>query len=113
MTYLNMNRIAWPMDADQPLNALHLTLTHDVAYELCEVRTGESGLRPLLRGIQPRGTLEAVEVEARKVFQAARGSDGERKRHNARAMRDKMNRAWEEGGDAANELSRFFSDECP
>ena len=33
-------RIVWPISADQPLNAIHLSENLDVAFELIEVRHG-------------------------------------------------------------------------
>jgi len=105
--------IAWPMAADQPMNAAQLALVLEVGYELLQVRAGQWGLKPLFRGVQPIGTLEAVEAEAREVLQAAKGSDGEKKRRNARIIKDKMRLAWEEGGDALRQLEKFLSQEFP
>ena len=107
----SLSRIAWPLDADQPISAAHLTLNLDVAFEMVEVRTGP-GLKPLHRGVQPTGTIEAVTAEARSVLGRARGPEGERKRRNAEAMRYKWKNEWEEGGDALNNLRRFLTDNC-
>ena len=53
-------RILWPIAADQPVNAIHLTDHIGAAYELIEVRDG-AGLGPILRnGKTPTGTLDAV-----------------------------------------------------
>ena len=104
-------RIAWPLDADQPVNAAYITLSLDVAFEMVEVRTG-LGLKPLYRGACPTGTVEAVAAEARSILQKARGSDGERKRRNAESLRDKWRGEWEEGGDALKDLRQFLTDCC-
>ncbi len=37
------------MGADQPVNAAQLGLTHKAAFELIEVRSGDQGVKPLLR----------------------------------------------------------------
>ncbi|KAF8518320.1 UDP-Glycosyltransferase/glycogen phosphorylase [Gautieria morchelliformis] len=101
--------IAWPLDADQPVNAAHLTLNLDVAFQMVEVRTGP-GLKPLYRGVHPTGTNEAVAAEARSILQKARGPEGERKRRNAESMRYKWKKEWEEGGEALSNLRRFLAD---
>ncbi|KAF8509037.1 hypothetical protein JB92DRAFT_3188895, partial [Gautieria morchelliformis] len=77
--------IAWPLNADQPPNAIHLALGIDVAFEMLEVRTGH-GLKPLYRGVHPTGTIEAVTAEAHDILQRAHGHEGERKRRNAESI---------------------------
>ncbi|KAF8515657.1 hypothetical protein JB92DRAFT_2829592 [Gautieria morchelliformis] len=77
--------IAWPLNADQPPNAIHLALGIDVAFEMLEVRMGH-GLKPLYRGVHPTGTIEAVTAEAHDILQRARGPEGERKRRNAESI---------------------------
>ncbi|GJJ09753.1 hypothetical protein Clacol_003977 [Clathrus columnatus] len=67
--------IAWPLSADQPVNAAYMSSTLNIAYELFETRRGP-GLLPLHRGIKPQGTLEAIEKEIRTVLENAWGSDG-------------------------------------
>ncbi|KAF8519861.1 hypothetical protein JB92DRAFT_2897379 [Gautieria morchelliformis] len=103
--------IAWPLDAEQPANAIHLALILDVAFEMLEVRTGQ-GLKPLYRGAHPTGTIEAVTAEARDILQKARGPEGERKRRNAESIRYKWKQDWEEGGDALNSLRKLLTDHC-
>ena len=103
--------IAWPIAADQPVNAAYITLSLDVAFEMVEVRTG-LGLKPLYRGVRPTGTVETVAAEARSILQKARGSDGERKRQNAESLRDKWRGEWEEDGDALKNLRKFLADFC-
>jgi hypothetical protein len=99
-------RIVWPLEGDQPGNAAHLTLSLDVAFELVEVR----GAKPLYRGVQPAGTIEAVAAEARNILKQARGPEGEQKRRNAESMRHKWKKEWEESGEALSNLKRFLTD---
>ncbi|KAF8515046.1 UDP-Glycosyltransferase/glycogen phosphorylase [Hysterangium stoloniferum] len=99
--------ITWPLSADQPANAIHLTLTLDVAFELIEVRAGH-GLRPLYRGVTPVGSIQAVEAEARAVLNRAYGHEGQIKRRNANALKMKLQGAWECKGDAVGDLKRML-----
>ena len=110
-SFSSITRIAWPIDADQPPNAAYLTLNLEVAFELTEVRTGP-GLKPLHRGVQPTGTIEAVTAELRSVFQMAWGPEGEQKRRNAHSMRDEWKKEWQEGGDALRNLRNLLSKYC-
>ncbi|KAF8583155.1 glycosyltransferase family 1 protein [Ramaria rubella] len=104
--------MAWPLEADQPSNAAHLTLNLDVGFELIEVRTGY-GLRPLHRGVTPKGTIEAVAAEARDVLRRAQGPEGARKRRNAKKLRDDLRKEWDEGGNALTNLRQFLDNLCP
>ena len=101
-------RICWPFDADQPANAAHVTVMHDVGYELFEVRCGH-GLRPIrrLNDWMPTGTIDAVRREAADVFMKARGADGERKREKARALGKALASGWNEGGEHWLELEKI------
>ncbi|TCD71967.1 hypothetical protein EIP91_000099 [Steccherinum ochraceum] len=103
--------ICWPLYADQPLNAINLTLNHDVAYELLEVRSGPNGLKPIHRhlGKVPTGTLKAVQAEAKEVLEKAFGEDGVKKRAKAEALRRKVNDEWEKGGRAYEDMQMFLS----
>lgn len=101
--------ICWPFHADQPANAVNLTVNHDVAYELLEVRTG-NGLKPILRtGKAPLGTLDAMKAEAREVLDKAFGEDGARKRANVKKLQKKIDSAWDKGGSADVDMGRFLS----
>ncbi|KAF8528528.1 hypothetical protein BU17DRAFT_80976 [Hysterangium stoloniferum] len=104
--------IAWPVAGDQPPAAARLTLMLDVAFELLEVRTGKYCHKPLYRGFVRIGTAEALENEIRSVFRDARGAVGERKRRNVHRIRDAMQGAWDEGGDALEELRNLLKDLC-
>ncbi|GJJ12672.1 hypothetical protein Clacol_006916 [Clathrus columnatus] len=101
--------IAWPIDAEQPPNAAYITLTLSIAYELLEGRSG-LGLKPMHRGITPRGTLEALEEEVQVILDKAYGEDGKVKRENIRILRDKMREDLREGGQSVAELENFIRD---
>ncbi|GJJ16201.1 hypothetical protein Clacol_010497 [Clathrus columnatus] len=103
--------IAWPLSADQPVNAAYMSSVLNIAYELFETRIG-SGLRPLYRGIKPQGALEAIETEIRTVLQKAWGCDGARKRENILKLKEKLNIAWNEDGEARIELREFLKRFC-
>lgn len=105
---LYLDRIAWPIEVDQPANAMHLTLNLDVAFELIEVRTGEAGLKLMYRGTQAKGLPEAVVAEAREVLHMARGEGGTRKRRNAEKIRDNMRMTQKEGGEGLEDMRRLL-----
>lgn len=100
------------MAGDQPANAACVSSTLDVAYELFETRIG-IGLKPLLRGIQPEGTLKAIEREARSVFTKAWGLDGAQKRGKIQDLKKKVSVAWDEDGDSRKELRHFLNKYLP
>ncbi|KAF8911626.1 hypothetical protein CPB84DRAFT_1842107 [Gymnopilus junonius] len=101
--------IAWPFDADQPAAAARLAEELHVAFELVEVRTGETGMRPLLRnGRTAKGTREAVGLEFRKVIDDCRSEKGFEMRRNAENIKVKLLEAWKENGKSRQELSAFL-----
>ena len=100
-------RICWPMGSDQPLNAVHLTENHEVAYELMEVRNG-NGLKPIYRtGKAHSGSVDAIKEEARVVLVKAFGVDGQKKRANAKKLKNQVDEAWKEGGPADLDMNSF------
>ncbi|THH23192.1 hypothetical protein EUX98_g7990 [Antrodiella citrinella] len=100
--------ICWPFQADQPANTVNLTANHDVAYELFEVRSG-NGLKPLLRtGKAPVGTLDALRAEVHEVLDKAFGDDGAKKRSNIKNLQQKFDSAWDKGGSADIDMTRFL-----
>ncbi|KAJ7121030.1 UDP-Glycosyltransferase/glycogen phosphorylase [Mycena epipterygia] len=99
--------ICWPFDGDQPTAAAHLTHVVDVAFQVVEVRTGK-GLQPLFNGQVPRGTREAVREEFRRTFDKCRSEVGEKKRRNARRLRNAFSEAWMEGGSARVAINEFL-----
>ncbi|KAI0634631.1 hypothetical protein C8Q77DRAFT_1113597 [Trametes polyzona] len=103
--------ILWPIDADQAQNAVHLTDTLRIAYELLEVRHG-AGLGPIrrLQDRTPSGTLDAVRAEAQKVLAQAFGEDGMEKRERLRNVQAELAAAWQDGGIARAEVEAFLEE---
>ncbi|KAL7280801.1 hypothetical protein ACG7TL_005745 [Trametes sanguinea] len=106
--YANVPMILWPIDADQPPNAIQLTEDLGIAYELIEVRNG-AGLGSIYRtGRKPDGSIEAVQAEFRDVLERAFGQDGEEKRVRLGALRTKLQAAWAEDGVARIDMETFL-----
>ncbi|KAI1794170.1 UDP-Glycosyltransferase/glycogen phosphorylase [Ganoderma leucocontextum] len=102
--------ILWPIAAEQPMNAIHLTDHLDVAYELVEVRNG-SGLGPIYRnGKNPTGTIDAVKAEMRDVLDRAFGKDGGKKRDSMRALQKTLRAAWSDNGIARTEVEALLDE---
>ncbi|GJE97781.1 hypothetical protein PsYK624_140020, partial [Phanerochaete sordida] len=94
-------RICWPLGADQPANAAHLTAGLGIAYELTAVRTGAHASKPLRRtGAAPACTLAAAREEMREVLREVFGRDGEQKRARVLELRGVAAGMWREGGGA-------------
>lgn len=109
MLFHTSRRICWPFEADQPAAAAHLTENLKVAFELIEVRTGDNGLKPLLRnGRKSKGSREAVGIEIRQVLDACRGQKGEELRKNAEAMKTKFKETWEANGVSRGKFQAFL-----
>ena len=104
-----MSSICWPFEADQPVNAAHVSWMHGAGYELFEVRNG-SGLLPIRRlgDKKPTGTVEAVREEFRSVINLAFSYDGDLKRSKAQWFAEQFVRSWEEGGSSTLDLKRIF-----
>ncbi|KAE9409398.1 hypothetical protein BT96DRAFT_807036 [Gymnopus androsaceus JB14] len=68
--------VLWPYSIDQPLIANQLSVGLGLAYELIQVRNGESIGRATYRGPVVQGTREAVEKEMSDVWKLMRGEDG-------------------------------------
>ena len=101
-------RICWPITADQPAAAAHLTTNLNVAFELFQVRTGD-GLKPIARnGVAAEGTREAVGVEIRQTIDLCRSEKGQEMRSNAEQLKVKFAQAWEEDGMAKEEIRKFL-----
>ena len=91
------------------MNAIHLSATLDIAYELFEIRTGEHALKPIRRnGYKPTGTPEAVRAELKDVLGKAFGEDGKRKRANVEKLQKATLEAWAPGGSSWRETERFL-----
>ena len=62
----------------------------------------------LRNGLAAKGTREAVDNEIREVLDACRGEQGEELRRNAVEMKRKFEKAWEDDGEAKQELNAFL-----
>ena len=101
-------RIVWPLGADQPVAAVHITENLHAGFELFQVRT-ENGLKPLYRnGFAPAGTREAVGIEVRQAIDLCRSEKGQEIRSNAEELKVKFAKAWEEDGAARQEIRKFL-----
>lgn len=89
-----------------------MSSTLNIAYELFETRIGP-GLRPLHRGIQPKGTLDAIEKEAQSIFTRAWGPDGALKRERIQLLKEKVSTAWNEDGESRNEFRKLLKKYLP
>ncbi|KAI0760930.1 UDP-Glycosyltransferase/glycogen phosphorylase [Trametes elegans] len=100
--------ILWPIDADQPQNALHLSENLCIAYELLSVRHG-AGLGRIFRtGVVPDGSLASVRAEITDVLRRAFGDEGEEMRQRLEGVRAKLDRAWNEDGEARREVGEWL-----
>lgn len=109
MLRLTINRICWPFEADQPIAVAHMSENLKVAFELVEIRTGEHGMRPMLRnGRKALGTRRAVGIEIREVIDACRGPKGDEMQRNAQTLKARFAKTWGEGGVSRNELRAFL-----
>ena len=101
-------RICWPISADQPAAAAHLTENLNEAFELFQVRTG-GGLKPVARnGIVAEGTREAVGIEIRQTIDLSRSEKGQEMRSNAQQLKVKFAQTWEENGMVRQEIRQFL-----
>ncbi|KAJ8455277.1 hypothetical protein ONZ51_g12539 [Trametes cubensis] len=106
--FADVPMILWPIDADQPPNAIHLAEDLVVAYELLEVRNG-AGLGTIYRtGKTPSGTIDAVKSELLDILARAFGSDGDAKRARLSELKSKLQGAWKEGGEARKDMVAFI-----
>jgi len=100
--------ICWPIAADQPSSAAHLTENLNVAFELFQVRTG-NGLKPLARnGIAAEGARVAMGVEIRQTIDLCRSEKGHEKRNNAEKLKRNFAQAWEEDGLSRQEIRKIL-----
>ena len=108
LSCLPLRRICWPFTADQPAAAAHVTENLNVAFELFQVRTGD-GLKRLYRnGVTPEGSREAVGREIRQTIDLCRSEKGQEMRNNAERLKAKFAKAWDEDGNARQELRNFL-----
>ena len=108
LVFIFFKRICWPITADQPAAAAHLSENLNVAFELYQVRTGD-GLKPLARnGLAAEGTREAVGNEIRQIIDLCRSEKGRVMRSNAEKIKEKFAKAWEDDGAARQEIRNFL-----
>lgn len=69
-------------------------------------------MKPMLRGVTPKGTREAVREEMLGVIADARGTVGARKRANASRIARMLKKAWAEDGQAVQDLRSFSKTYC-
>ena len=107
LAFIFVVRIVWPITADQPVSAVHLTENLHAGFELFQVRSGD--LKPLHRnGLTPAGTREAVGIEVRQTIDLCRSEKGQEIRNNAEKLKVKLAEAWEEDGAARQEIHHFL-----
>lgn len=98
------------MDAEQPGNAAYASQKLDIAYEIVEARSG-TGLKPMYRGVQPKGTEEALRAEMKVILKDAFGGEGgKRKRANILACQEKVKAGLQEGGASQVDFLKFVED---
>ncbi|KAI0690405.1 UDP-Glycosyltransferase/glycogen phosphorylase [Cerioporus squamosus] len=102
--------IVWPISAEQPMNAIHLSENLDVAFELIEVRHGVGAGKIYRNGRVPIGTVDAVKAEMRDLLERAYGEEGARKRANLLKVRKTLQAAWSEDGIARREVEAFLDE---
>ncbi|TFK86898.1 glycosyltransferase family 1 protein [Polyporus arcularius HHB13444] len=100
--------ILWPISGDQPANAVHLSETLDVSFELIEVRHGAGAGKIYRNGRVPVGTIDAVKAEMRDILERAYGAEGARKRANILRLGNTLQTAWSENGIARREVEALL-----
>ncbi|QRV96218.1 glycosyltransferase family 1 protein [Ceratobasidium sp. AG-Ba] len=101
--------IFWPIYADQPVNALHITKQHDCGFELLQVRTGlakttaygPNGDSAIV------GSEEAAREEIRNVLEMTQGVRGKQQRQNVRTLGKVARESIAPGGSGDVALERF------
>lgn len=105
-----INSLCWPFHADQSFGAAHISEDLRAGIELIEVRTGESGLKPLRRnGRQAKGTRKAFGDEIRQVIDDSRGQKGKEIRKNTVELKAKLANAWMDGGIGKKDFETFLA----
>lgn len=74
------------------------------------MRTGENGLKPLLRnGRRPEGTREAVRIEFKETLDACLGEIGKEVRRNAQDVKARFAESWGDEGISRQEFKAFLT----
>ncbi|KIK53865.1 glycosyltransferase family 1 protein [Collybiopsis luxurians FD-317 M1] len=109
--FLNgVSMILWPYSIDQPLIANQVSVGLGLAFELVQVRNGESIGKPTHRGPIVEGTQEAVEAEMTDVWAKMRGEEGQKMRERVVKFGNAMKEDYKDGKarQAMNRVSEFF-----
>ncbi|KAJ6521086.1 hypothetical protein DFH09DRAFT_1098027 [Mycena vulgaris] len=109
--------IFWPLSADQPMNAILVTLEHRAGLELMMVRTGGRGMmKPYHLAASSNSddatspslfTVEAFRDEVNQLL-SKMNSEGQLVRNSVERLQKEIAKVWNEGGEAKRELERFF-----
>ncbi|KAF9525723.1 hypothetical protein CPB83DRAFT_771472 [Crepidotus variabilis] len=106
--------IVWPLGADQPINAILVTLVHRVGFELMTVRTGEKGrMKPYTISEQcdwGKFTVEDSRNEVNMLLGKMKSEEGREVRRNVERIKREIAGLWADGGEARGELEKFFVD---
>ncbi|KIY44861.1 UDP-Glycosyltransferase/glycogen phosphorylase [Fistulina hepatica ATCC 64428] len=102
----NVPMVLWPYTLDQPIIAAQLTLNFEAAFELIQVRTGPNTGRPMVRGVTPSGTREAIAEEMNDIWKRMRGPEGDAIRQRVDLLRSRFKDDWLHG-EAKHAMDRF------
>ncbi|KAK7030479.1 hypothetical protein VNI00_014066 [Paramarasmius palmivorus] len=104
--------VIWPISAEQPFNAALLSVKFKAAFELVEVRRGIMGTRKPYRcgdGDTPAFTIASVRNEIRGLIAKMRNDEGRMVRANFESLCAELAKAWDDGGEAKQEMDRFLN----
>ncbi|KAF5379273.1 hypothetical protein D9757_010676 [Collybiopsis confluens] len=102
--------VLWPYSFDQPLIANQVSVGLGLAFELIQVRNGESAGKPTHRGPIVQGTQEAVESEMTDIWNRMRGEEGQKMRERVIDFSKAMRADYKNGKarQAMNRISELF-----
>lgn len=83
-----------------------MSVSFNLAFELIQVRTGDSEGRPTTRGVQHQNSQQAIIEELRALWVKTQSKEGEAMRERVLSMRDRIQESWIKGW-ARQELRRF------
>jgi hypothetical protein len=98
------------MAADQPGNALLLTVQHKAAFEFLSVRTGLGERIPYRcrDGPAPEFSVEGTKKETRDLLKRIKEEEGRHVRANFERLGEAYGRNWEKGGEARVNIEGFL-----
>jgi len=105
-----IHRNCWPFDGDQPTMTADLNDNLKVIFGFVEARIGPDGLKPM-NGLAGKGTCEVAGhwQEIRKVLDICRREQSDELRRNAEELKQKFEKAWEDGGEACESSTRSWN----